>query len=389
MSRSHTQLKTVRQLLERYQSSAPFHLYLKQYFAANRKHGSSDRRILRDLCYAYFRIGEMWRSDDMEEGVLSAYYIVHPNPFEFIQPLRPHWPVPASTDPIVRAKEIGKEWRSEDIFRFTEDLSSDIEVPAFVLSHLRQPDLFIRIRPGNEAAVIQRLNQDQIPFRQVGEHSIALGNATSLETRFQLDQEVVVQDLSSQRVSDLFALLPKQSIWRAWDACAASGGKSILLHDHLVNVELTCTDIRPAILRNLSKRLGAAAVPVIRIQSDDLTTKRDRSYLGNFDLVLADVPCTGSGTWARTPEQLSFFDHSSIDEYVSKQQRILSNILPQLAPGGYLLYMTCSAFERENFGQVEWMMQKHQLQCVAANLIKGYSMRADTMYAALLRKPID
>jgi len=386
LSRAQNQLKTAQQLLERYRAGEPFHLYLKRYFSENKKHGSSDRKVLRDLCYSFFRIGHLWSELAFEDRILSAYYVVHPAPMTFLQTLRPDWETPTSDDPVIRAKAIGRALPVQSIFTYGGACSADIDVEPFVLSHLKQPDLFIRIRPGREKKVIDRLQADRIPFQQVSPDSIALGNSTSLESRFDLDEEVVVQDLSSQRISDLFSLLPDRATWKVWDACAASGGKSILLFDHLPQIDLLCTDVRPSILRNLSTRLGRAGVPVRQIKSDDLSVNRDRSDYGSFDLIVADVPCSGSGTWARTPEQISQFDERSIEDYSILQRKILSNLIPQLAPNGYLLYLTCSVFAQENEEKVNYLMQKHSLISVEKRMIKGYLHRADSMFAALFQR---
>lgn len=386
MSRSQNQLNTACQLIERYRAGEPFHLYLKQYFSSRRKHGSSDRRILRDLCYAYFRIGKMWDNLELEEKILAAYYLVHPQPMEFLSGLCPQWPIPDSMDPIFRAKALDLPFDPSAVFPFTNTLSTGIESTSFQLSHLRQPDLFIRIRPQHIKVVTDRLVQDQISFTRISETAVSLPNATSLESRFSVDHEIVVQDLSSQRVANLFEYLPADFSGRVWDACAASGGKSMLLYDRFPDIELTCTDLRPAILNNLSKRLGRAGVPVMRIQADDLTIKKDRSSLGSFDLILADVPCSGSGTWSRTPELLSQFDESSLEEFVQKQRRILSNVLPLLKPGGYLLYLTCSVFAAENEAQVYWLSEQQDLERMSTQIFTGYEQRADNMYGALFRR---
>src|SRR6202012_5618700 len=71
-------------------------------------------------------------------------------------------------------------------------------------------------------------------------------------------------------------------------------------------------------------------------------SKLDRSLAATADLVLADVPCTGSGTWGRTPEELCFFNPASILRYSTMQQQILTHIVPNLAPGAWLIYSTCS-----------------------------------------------
>lgn len=386
MSRSQNQLNTACSLLERYRAGEPFHLYLKQYFATARKHGSTDRRILRDLCYAYFRIGHLWKEMDLPERILAAYYVVHPTPPIFLQDLRPDWPVTNSVDPVERAGLIGLEASATELFPYADELSPEIDSNAYAFSLLKQPDLFIRIRPGYSTAVLQRLQQDGIAHRPIGPHAVAIENSTALESRFQLDEEVVVQDLSSQRIAELISAQPNRPTWRVWDACAASGGKSLLLHDCLGSVELTCTDLRPSILNNLSRRLGKAGVPVKCIQADDLSQKRDRSQRGTFDLIVADVPCSGSGTWARTPEQLFSFERSSLLSYASRQQQILSNLIPSLAPGGFLLYITCSVFEQENAAQIKWLSANHSLSVVLERSFIGIHERADTLFAALLQR---
>jgi len=388
VSRSQNQLNTACSLLERYRAGEPFHLYLKQYFATARKHGSTDRRILRDLCYAYFRIGHLWREMDLPDRILAAYYLVHPAPHVFLQDLRPDWPVPHSVDPIERARLIGMEASATELFPYAEELSAEIDPTAYAFSLLRQPDLFIRIRPGHTKTVLNRLQQDGIAHRSIGPQAVAIENSTALESRFHLDEEVVVQDLSSQRIAELIGLLPDRPAWRVWDACAASGGKSLLLHDCLSSVELTCTDLRPSILNNLSRRLGKAGVPVNCIQADDLSKKRDRSERGTFDLIVADVPCTGSGTWARTPEQLFSFERSSLASFASRQQQILTNLIPSLAPGGFLLYITCSVFVQENASQVGWLSATHSLTVIAERSFIGMHDRSDTLFAALLQRSV-
>ena len=103
----------------------------------------------------------------------------------------------------------------------------------------------------------------------------------------------------------------------------------------------------------------------------------------SYDLILCDAPCTGSGTWSRTPEQLYFFEETVIDQYASLQKKIVSNAMPVLAPGGYFLYITCSVFKNENEAIVEFIKEKFHLTLVKMELLKGYDKKADTMFAAL------
>jgi 16S rRNA (cytosine967-C5)-methyltransferase len=112
------------------------------------------------------------------------------------------------------------------------------------------------------------------------------------------------------------------------------------------------------------------------------------TFNSQYSIIIADVPCTGSGTWSRTPEQLYYFDENKIEEYAALQKKILSNVIPHLDPGGYLLYITCSVFKKENEGAVNYIKQEFNLELVKMELIKGYEEKADSMFAALLRKSL-
>ena len=106
----------------------------------------------------------------------------------------------------------------------------------------------------------------------------------------------------------------------------------------------------------------------------------------NFDLVLCDTPCTGSGTWSRTPEQLYYFDHKRIEQYASLQKKIVSNIIRGLKRNGSLLYITCSVFKRENEEVIAFIKNNFGYRPVRMELLEGYEKKADTMFAALLTK---
>ncbi len=104
-------------------------------------------------------------------------------------------------------------------------------------------------------------------------------------------------------------------------------------------------------------------------------------------MIIADVPCTGSGTWARTPEQLLYFRKEQIEKYTSLQKKILQNVIPHLKKGGHLLYVTCSVFKKENEEIVTFIQEELHLTLINMEILKGYEMKADTMFAALFTVP--
>ena len=118
----------------------------------------------------------------------------------------------------------------------------------------------------------------------------------------------------------------------------------------------------------------------------DLTQDIDDIMEGkSFDGILVDAPCTGSGTWGRTPEMLTQFDEEHIQTFVSLQQRIVDSVIRYLKPDGVLMYITCSVFDAENEQLVRYLVDKHGLTVEAAGIIKGYDRKSDSMFAARLR----
>ena len=202
----------------------------------------------------------------------------------------------------------------------------------------------------------------------------------------------MVQDYSSQRVA-AFLLMIKSEIpnrksgIKIWDCCAGSGGKSILAFDVLQNVQLTVSDVRPSILSNLKRRFKEAGINHYHSITLDLTWPLSKAMFSmsgtGFDLIICDAPCTGSGTWSRTPEQLFFFEREKINHYTALQKKIISNIISRVNKGGYFLYITCSVFKKENEEMVEYILQQSTLILIQKELFVGYDKKADTMFAAL------
>ena len=162
-----------------------------------------------------------------------------------------------------------------------------------------------------------------------------------------------------------------------WDGCAGSGGKSILLYDMVPGVDLTVSDIRESILINLKKRFTKAGIPVDKKRVINLSSPPPGGIPGPFDLVICDAPCTGSGTWGRTPEQLFYFNPVEIGQYAALQKKILSGLIPQVKPGACLLYSTCSVFTKENEEAVGFLKEQFHLHLVKMELLVALAKNRD------------
>lgn len=370
-----------------YDGSVPLAVFLKQYFAQHKKFGSKDRRYITHTCYCYYRLGHAFKETAFAERVKLALFLCTDEPGVwkelFAQDWIDHWSSTAK-ERLQFFLQKHPSFAVTDIFPWCDQLNgTDIDQYAFSLSHLTQPDVFLRIRPGYEETVERKLSAAGVAFTKVSGDCIALANGTRLDEIISLDKEAVVQDHSSQRIAELFDRIEIEKKREVWDCCAASGGKSILAKDKLPSVRLTVSDIRESIIQNLRRRFTAAGIRPERVLVADLSRPAPSS-LPAFDLIICDAPCTGSGTWARTPEQMYFFDLQKTDVYATLQRTIISHIIPRLKPGGYLLYSTCSVFAKENEGISAAIPAN--MEMVEMEYLKGYDHRADTMFAALFRK---
>ena len=361
------QLRHALGIIDTYSGDEPLHVWLKDFFRANKQMGARDRRLLSSMTYGFYRLGHALREWSVGDRILAGLFLCNEQPIDLLSHFRPNW------DPAAPLAEkiatVGIDVAG--IFPWKNELSAGIDHEAFCLSFLRQPDLFIRIRPGHEQTVRSAAGGDFIP-----PSTVRLPNGTKLEEVLTPDREAVIQDYSSQQVASFLQSDPAPASF--WDACSASGGKTILAHDLYPDMDITVSDIRESILRNLRTRLRVAGIGHYRSFVIDLAVETPPKEAAGADLVLTDVPCTGSGTWSRTPEQLYFFQPQKIAHYCALQKKIVA----KAAAARSLVYCTCSVFKRENEEMVDYIRDGLGLRLDRAGAIVGYGERADTLYAA-------
>ena len=153
-------------------------------------------------------------------------------------------------------------------------------------------------------------------------------------------------DDGSRLIAEL-AAVSHPSPQRIWDACAAPGGKTSVLARRHRNAELLATDISAKRLQSMRRRIENE-LPDREIHTREADATQLPASEGSFDLILCDVPCTGTGTLARNPEIRHRLQSSEFQRQATRQQEILSAALKRLRPGGRLLYSTCSLDPEEN-----------------------------------------
>lgn len=388
MSRFHSYISSASRIIKSYDGNKPLQHHLKSFFAAEKKYGSRDRKTIASLCYNYFRTGTALINKEIEEKILAGLFLSENKSNEMLALLRPEWNERVAIS--LKDKLALLHIPSSEIFPFTAELGEGIDHELFSLSFLSQPDLFIRARPGKQQKVADKLHEAGIAFLEMEDHCFRLANNTSLDVVLKINQDAVIQDYNSQKVFHFLKEHPGYFAGKnkpaAWDCCAASGGKSILLYDVLKGgVKLTVSDIREAILMNLENRLKDAGINIYKKFIADLS-KQPSSREDVFNILVCDAPCTGSGTWSRTPEQLFYFKETMIAEYAERQKKIVSNIVDQLETGGLFFYITCSVFKQENENIVNYIKEKFHLPLLQMEYLKGYDQKADTMFVAVFSK---
>jgi 16S rRNA (cytosine967-C5)-methyltransferase len=177
------------------------------------------------------------------------------------------------------------------------------------------------------------------------------------KTRAYREARVAIQDEASQLVA---LLIGRGS--HILDCCAAPGGKTLAIADHNPVSNITAVELHPHRARLLQKLLNANPRTTV-IAAD----ARHLPLAHPFDRILADVPCSGTGTLARNPEIKWRLNPDDLADLHARQVAILSSALAHLHPGGRLVYSTCSLEKAENEDVVEQILSKtkslHVLDC--------------------------
>lgn len=172
-----------------------------------------------------------------------------------------------------------------------------------------------------------------------------------------------VQDEGSQLVALLTHARPGMKVV---DFCAGAGGKTLALAACMENKgRIVACDTSETRLNRAADRLKRAGSFIVerRVLSsarDKWVKRRSGRFDGGFDRVLVDAPCTGSGTWRRNPDQKWRVGEGDVAELTALQSEILSSAARLVAPGGRLVYATCSLLAAENEERVAAFLAERQ-----------------------------
>lgn len=219
------------------------------------------------------------------------------------------------------------------------------------------PPMTLRVNPAhtNIGTYLQLLADTGIAAKVLDESAILLAQPVGVDRLPGFfDGWVSVQDWGAQQAARLLDVSDGQ---RVLDACAAPGGKSCHLLE-LADIELTALDCDASRLSKVQQnldRLGLSATLLTGDAAESSTWWDGRL----FDRILADVPCSASGVVRRHPDIKWLRRHSDVAKFATTQAKIVDSLWQLLAPGGKLLYATCSIFPLENRLQAEAFAKRH------------------------------
>jgi 16S rRNA (cytosine967-C5)-methyltransferase len=189
---------------------------------------------------------------------------------------------------------------------------------------------------------------------------------------------IELQDAGSQALIEALDI-PDRT--RVLDYCAGGGGKTLAMGARGVRgVQFSAYDLDQDRLKALRERAQRADVFVKLLKRDPVKDGEE------FDLVVLDVPCSGSGAWRRSPDAKWKLDENRLAALVDTQAQILSNCRELVSEKGVLAYMTCSLFRRENEGQIETFLAQNPAWSVISQQNFKLSNDSDGFFLTTLRK---
>lgn len=253
----------------------------------------------------------------------------------------------------------------------------------FLTQQNSKAPLWLRLNhPGKAEQARRDLTAAGISWTENG-HAWRLDSSKNLQSLPAIEQGILeIQDLASQEIGGICDVSGDPLIW---DCCAGGGGKSMQLATRMKSGQVLASDVRSYKLDEVKRRAERAGITRIR------TLPWDGETLPRFprplDAILIDAPCSGTGTWRRSPDSKYRYTQGSIADLQALQISIIRKVLPALKSGGQLIYATCSWLPQENEDVVAAALRDHpELSLETQKLCGTPAADADTMFYAVLRK---
>ena len=369
-------------VLDRVMAGQPAEVVLTNWGRASRFAGSGDRAAVRDIVYDVLRCrmscaarggGDTGRALVLGwargQGLVEALFTG-----EGHAPAAPR-DDEAGIEPAGAAALDCPEWL---VPRLQASLGDDFAAVMAAMQSRAPVFLRVNLARGSVAAAVAALQADGIDARP---HALAqsalevtVGARKISAAAAYRDGLVELQDAASQAVVEI---LPLADGMRVLDLCAGGGGKTLAMAGR-ARLRLWAHDAEARRMADLPARAKRAGSVVTVTDNPEKTAP--------YDLILTDVPCSGSGSWRRDPQGKWALTEARLAEVVALQAQIMDRAAGMVAPSGVLGYATCSLLAEENSAQVAAFLQRHPGWSCAAERRFTPLEGGDGFYAALLRR---
>jgi len=313
---------------------APADRIIAEYFRTRRYAGSKDRRAVRDLVYQAIRLcGPVPENGRAAMLAVAGQDAAIADLFDG----SPHGPAPKAEGELVAKTGLAPKWL----------------VAALRASGLGGPEI---------AALLDRAPLDiRVNALKADRGMIALPEAGTQVEQWDAYAAglIEVQDHGSQLIIDA---LPVQAGDTIIDLCAGGGGKTLALAARLGNAaSIIAADTDKRRLGNLAPRAQRAGAAIDHIVLLDPTREMRAlgDWAGKADHVLVDAPCSGSGTWRRSPEGRWRLDQAELKRLNALQDHVLDVGSYLVRPGGSLVFVTCSVLDAEGTDRITAFLARH------------------------------
>jgi 16S rRNA (cytosine967-C5)-methyltransferase len=239
------------------------------------------------------------------------------------------------------------------------------EAEAFARANNLVPPTAFRLVKGDGNGILAQLGEAGgiVEASAVAQDAWRVSGATSVIRELVANGQIYLQDEASQLVAQTVEVQPGE---RVLDLCAAPGGKTTLMAQRASANDKTDRSALIVASDRSAKRLEtvfkiATSHNLTSIKSLLLDAAQQLPFANSvFDRILADAPCSGTGTLRRNPEIRWRISEGDIHELAAQQKLFLQNAARVLKPGGQLVYSTCSVERDENEDVIEAFQREHQ-----------------------------
>ena len=376
-------------LLDEILQGEPAEKVLTNWARANRYAGSGDRAAVRDIVFSALRGRNSFAATGGSmngRGIILGMVCAAGDDPDTIFTGERHAPA-VLTD---GERDVVSSGKRADVYDVPEWLLPQLQAdlgPSFaeVMENLRSRapvDLRVnRIKATVEQAV-RSLARDGIEVEPLALNPNGLrvteGERKLARSAAYLGGLVELQDAGAQKISTMLAALVPSTVL---DYCAGGGGKTLAIASEVDSrAKFTAFDKSLKRLQNITERATRAGVDVALAHRDPVLNDE------TFDLVVLDVPCSGSGAWRRNPDSKWKFARSDLDDLLRTQADILDTTSKLVSPDGWLCYITCSILSAENTAQIDRFREINPDWMVVDQRRFLPSVDSDGFFVSILRR---